>query len=94
MISYLEKHFCGSQINVINTLKSNDNPMRPAFELNSVCIASRELFPIPVGILSMNIHNTLAFDIPQPFLGDFRLNDITFGSLLVTFSHVTSFPVT
>jgi len=41
------------KINVINTSKSDEKPTRPAFELNSVRIASRELFPIPVGILSM-----------------------------------------
>ena len=40
------------KINVINTSKSDEKPTRPAFELNSsVRKASRELFPIPVGIL-------------------------------------------
>jgi len=41
-----------------------------------------------------NVHYTPVFDLLQPLPGDFRSNDVTSGSLPVTWDHVTSFPVT
>jgi len=40
-----------------------------------------------------NVQYTWVFGLLQPLPGDFRWNYVTPGSLLVTWSHVTSFPV-
>jgi len=41
-----------------------------------------------------NVHHTEVFGLLKPLPGDFRSNDVTSGSLLVTWSDVMSFPVT
>jgi len=41
-----------------------------------------------------NVQITSVFGLLQPLPGDFRANDVTFRSLVVTLGHVTSFPVT
>jgi len=41
-----------------------------------------------------NVQYTGVFGLLQPLPGDFRANDVTSGSLPVTYGHVTSFPVT
>jgi len=41
-----------------------------------------------------NVQYTPVFGLLQPLPGDFRSNDVTSGSLPVTWGHVTSFPVT
>jgi len=43
---------------------------------------------------SSNVLETWLTGLLQPLPGNFRLNDITSGSLPVTWGHVTSFPVT
>jgi len=40
------------------------------------------------------VQYTRVFSLLQPLSGDFRWNDITSGSLQVTWGHMTSFPVT
>jgi len=40
-----------------------------------------------------NVQYTPVFGLLQPLPGDFRSNDVTSGSLLVTWGYVTSFPV-
>jgi len=41
-----------------------------------------------------NVQYTRAFGLLQPLPGDFRSNDFTSISLVVTWGHMTSFPVT
>jgi len=41
-----------------------------------------------------NVQYTPVFGLLQPLPGDFRSNDVTPGSLPVTWGHVTSFPAT
>jgi len=41
-----------------------------------------------------NVQITSVFGLLEPLPGDFRANDETFRSLVVTWGHVTSFPVT
>jgi len=41
-----------------------------------------------------NVLYTPVFGLLHPLPGDFRSNDVTFGSLTVIWGHVTSFPVT
>jgi len=41
-----------------------------------------------------NVHCTQVFSFLQPLPGDFRSNDVTSGSLPVTWGHVTTFPIT
>jgi len=41
-----------------------------------------------------NVRYTPVFGLLQPLSGDFRSNDVTSGSLQITWGHVTSFPVT
>jgi len=41
-----------------------------------------------------NLQYTQVFGLLQPLPGDFRSNNVTSGPLLVTWGHVTSFPVT
>jgi len=43
---------------------------------------------------SSNLHKTRVFGLLQPLPGDFQWNDVPSGSFPVTWSHVTSFPVT
>jgi len=44
--------------------------------------------------MKQNVQYTQVFGLLQPLPGDFRSNYVTFGSLPVTWGHVTSFPVT
>jgi len=46
------------------------------------------------GCRKWNIQYTPVFDLLQPLPGDFRSNDVTSGSLPVSWGHVTSLPVT
>jgi len=43
---------------------------------------------------SSNVHKTPVFGILQPLPGNYQRNGITLGSLLVTWGHLTPFPVT
>ena len=43
---------------------------------------------------SSNVHKTRVFGLVQPFAGDIRWNDVPFGTLPVTWTHITSFLVT
>jgi len=43
---------------------------------------------------SSNVHKTWLIGLLQPHTGDFRLNDVTSGTLPVMWGQVTSFPAT
>jgi len=55
-----------------------------------VTTSSCELQPC----MKSNAQFTPVFGLLQPLPGDFRSNDVTFGSLPLCWSHATSFPVT
>jgi len=92
--------------NLINTLSTATSRWLPVkwrhFRVTSDHERSRDVISCYVTATSCefqpckssNVHKTRLIRLLQPLQGDFRSNDVTSGSLWVTWGHGTSFPVT